>query len=168
MRHISADHCSNTFLKPGEVFISRDPVIISTVLGSCVAITMYSPEKNIGAICHAMLPSNPGDKENLAYVDSAVRHLYRKMVGCGGCKDIVIKLFGGARVLAAADYSDGRKTVGEQNILEAERTLRELGLQVSKSDIGGTAGRKLFFSLKTGDVYLRKLKLKRSSQKEQS
>ena len=32
---------------------------------------------------HAMLPSNPGDNENLTYVDTAVRHLYRKMVGFG-------------------------------------------------------------------------------------
>ena len=77
---------------------------------------------------------------------------------------MVIKLFGGASVLAAADSCQGRGTVGEQNMREAERTLRELGLQVSKSDIGGTSGRKLFFSLKTGDVYLRKLKIKAARQ----
>jgi chemotaxis protein CheD len=160
MRNIIADHSCNAFLKPGEVIVSRNPVIVSTVLGSCVAITMYSPKKNVGAICHAMFPNNPNHNENLLYVDSAVRHLYRKMIGHGGKTDIVVKLFGGAKVLASGDYDEARKTVGEQNIMQAEKILRELGLHVSKADIGGTQGRKLFFSMKTGDVYLRRLRLR--------
>jgi chemotaxis protein CheD len=168
MKHLIAEHRANAFLKPGEVIVSTEPVLVSTILGSCVAVTMYSPEKNIGAICHAMLPSNPGTSENLTYVDSAIRYLYRAMVGRGGLKDVVIKIFGGAQVLAAANYCGKRRTVGEQNIREAEKTLRELGLTVSKADIGGTSGRKLFFSLKTGDVYLRKLRLARGGHEEYS
>jgi len=49
--------------------------------------------------------------------------------------------------------------VGEQNIDQAHKILDQLGLRITKTDIGGTSGRKLFFSMKTGDVYLRKLKI---------
>lgn len=159
MKQIIADHSSNVFLKPGEIIVSSKPVLVSTVLGSCVAITMYSPEKNIGAICHAMLPDNPNNNESLLYVDSAIHHLYRKMIGYGCRADLIIKLFGGAQVLDFSGYDDSRMAVGKLNIQKAVKILKELGLMVYKADIGGTQGRKLFFSIKTGDVYLRKLKI---------
>ncbi len=39
-------------LKPGELALRSTPTIISTALGSCLAITMYAPERRIGAISH--------------------------------------------------------------------------------------------------------------------
>lgn len=53
MKHIIAGHHDNAFLKPGEAIVSPNPILVSTVLGSCIAVTMYSPEKRVGAICHA-------------------------------------------------------------------------------------------------------------------
>ena len=160
MKKIIGEHSCSAFLKPGEIIFSSNPVIVSTVLGSCVSITMYSPKKNIGGICHAMLPNNVNKGENLMYVDSAVRQLYRKMIEYEGQEDVVVKLFGGAQVLVPVRSGKGRKTVGEQNVHQAESVLKELGLHISKTDVGGTRGRKLFFSLKTGEVYLRKLALR--------
>jgi chemotaxis receptor (MCP) glutamine deamidase CheD len=66
-------------------------------------------------------------------------------------------LFGGAQVLDAANYSSTRLTVGEQNVARVEEVFTLLGLTVAKSDVGGVRGRKLFFSIKNGDVYLRKM-----------
>ena len=157
MKHIIANHTCSAFLKPGEVIVTTGPILVSTVLGSCVAITMYSSKKKIGAICHAMLANVRGQAGNLLSVDSAVRYMYRKMKECGCCGDLEIKIFGGAQLLGA-NYGVGRKTVGEQNVMEAKHTISELGLQVSNADTGGSSGRKLFFSIMTGDVYLRKLK----------
>jgi chemotaxis protein CheD len=159
MRHIIADHSCNAFLKPGEVIISSNPVLVSTVLGSCVAVTMYSPEKRVGAICHAMLPNNLKHRDNLLYVESAVRCIHCKMIEYGGEGDLVIKLFGGAQVLAGCHSTGTRRSVGEQNIAQARKILGQLGLAIATEDVGGNSGRKLLFSIKTGDVYLRKLKL---------
>ena len=105
-----------------------------------------------------MLPNNPENHHNLLYVETAVRNLYDKMSGYGGKDDMVVKLFGGAQVLANGGYRVDRKTVGEQNVSQAKKILEELGLSITSTDIGGTQGRKLFFSIKTGAVYLRKLK----------
>jgi chemotaxis protein CheD len=161
MKQIIAQHSWNAFLKPGEVIISADPVIVSTVLGSCVAVTMYSPKKHFGAICHAMLPSNPNEDANLLYVNTAIHYIYRKMMECGPKEDLVIKLFGGAQVLVDSTKLENRRIVGEMNIVQAQKVLTQLGLKITRSDIGGTLGRKLFFSIKTGDVYMRKLKMEK-------
>lgn len=69
---------------------------------------------------------------------------------------MVVKLFGGARVLPGCTYTETRLTVGEQNALQAHATIEELGLQVASADIGGQCGRRLFFSIKNGDVFLRR------------
>lgn len=159
MKRLIAEHHGNAYLKPGEAIVSPNPILVSTVLGSCIAVTMYSPGKKVGAICHAMLPNNLKQDADLLYVDSAVHYLYRRMTEYGGLSDLVIKLFGGAQVLAGGHSTTTRKSVGEQNVIQAKITLEQLGLRITKIDIGGELGRKLFFSMKTGDVYLRKLKL---------
>jgi chemotaxis protein CheD len=152
-------HSSTRYLKPGEVIVSRHPILVSTILGSCIAVTMFSPKKKVGAICHAMFPKNPTEARNVQYVDCAIHYVFDKMMEYTGNTDLLVKLFGGARVLAGGDYGEDRKAIGEQNLSQAYITLNELGLTIASSDIGGTRGRKLLFSLKTGDVYLRRLRI---------
>jgi chemotaxis protein CheD len=160
MRRFAASHCSSVYLKPGEVIISHNPIMVSTILGSCVAVTLFSPSNNIGAICHAMYPCNPvaSDDTNVHYVDTAIAFICEKMIEYAGKSGLVVKLFGGAKVLASGEYGGDRKAIGEQNILQAKTTLAQLGMTIAKADIGGMRGRKLLFSMKTGDVYLRRLR----------
>ena len=157
MKRIIDDHSCSVFLLPGKIIVSHNPVIVSTLLGSCVAVTMYCREARVGAICHAMLPHSQGEGDSLLYVDVAVRQLYRKVREHDPTADLTVKLFGGARVLACVEQREGRLTVGEQNIAAAERVLGDLGLSIAGADVGGNFGRKLFFSMKTGQVYLKKL-----------
>lgn len=155
MKSLIASHTHNVYLKPGEVLVTRTPVLVSTVLGSCVAVTMYSASRGFGAICHAMLPENAGRDKDLRYVDTALLHIYDKIVEYGIGSDLVIKLFGGAQVLSIAERSLGRQTVGDQNVAKAEAVLASLGLAVSARDTGGLRGRKLFFCTRSGDVFMR-------------
>ena len=163
MKNIIAEHSRTVFLKPGEILVSWSPVLVSTILGSCVAVTMYSPGKKVGAICHGMYPQNPEREENFLYVEPAIRNIFSRMIEYGGQDDMIVKLFGGSRVLAGGEKVQARKTIGEQNIIQAKKVLQELGLSVVGTDVGGMRGRKLFFSIMTGDVYLRKLRLNNDS-----
>ena len=45
------------YLKPGEMHLAMEPTVISTLLGSCVSVTMFHPQRRIGAICHGLLPA---------------------------------------------------------------------------------------------------------------
>jgi chemotaxis protein CheD len=163
MKTLIASHTHSVFLKPGEVFVSCKPVLISTVLGSCVAVTLYSASRGFGAVCHAMLPENVGRDNDLRYVDTALRHIYEKIVHYGIGLDLEVKLFGGAQVLDSGQSSSGRLTIGDQNVLKAEEVLATLGFTVSSRDTGGLLGRKLFFCTRSGDVYLRRMRSRKQT-----
>lgn len=158
MKSLIASHTHSIYLKPGEVFVARSPVLVSTVLGSCVAVTMFSPSRGCGAICHAMLPENSGRESDLRYVDTALNYIYEEIVACGGGGDLVIKLFGGAQVLNVGEPAQGRQTVGDQNVAQAVAVLTSLGLVISARDTGGLLGRKLFFCTRSGDVFMRQIR----------
>ncbi|MBF0317648.1 MAG: chemotaxis protein CheD [Nitrospirae bacterium] len=152
------------YLNPGQVLMTDKPTVVSTVLGSCVSVTMFYAVRSYGAICHGMLPDCNGRDcykcvERLKYVECSVRHMagHLERVGAGpGGLDV--KLFGGAEVLPCGTKDRKRDSVGKQNIEAAYKILAKLGLTLSVEDTGGTQGRKIFFYPHTGDVYLRRLR----------
>ena len=44
------------FLYPSTLFASREPFIVNTILGSCVAVCIYDTVLKFGGINHYMLP----------------------------------------------------------------------------------------------------------------
>jgi len=158
LKTLIASHTHKIYLKPGEVVVSVEPVLVSTVLGSCVAVTMFSASTGFSAICHAMLPESKGRDNGLRYVDSALRHIYDKSVAYGAGNDLVVKLFGGGQVMDIGGLATDRRTVGDQNVAQAEAVLYSLGLTITARDTGGLWGRKLFFCTRSGDVLLRRMR----------
>ena len=74
----------------------------------------------------------------------------------------MVKLFGGARVLDVDDSGSPGRTVGEQNVARALEILEVLGLKINSADTGGVVGRKLYFCTRDGDVYLRRMRDRKS------
>jgi chemotaxis protein CheD len=155
------------YLKPGEMRITDRPGIVTTVLGSCVSVTMYNPRLKTGAICHCMMPrwmegrdSRGKCDEGFKYVDHSIQYMVDAFRSLGICpREIEVKLFGGADMFSSDDDNDKRHiSVGRQNIIEALKVMEEKGLAVQKKDIGGTQSRKLHFYLHTGAVFLKRLK----------
>ena len=145
------------YLKPGELTINEHPAEVATVLGSCVAVTLYSPRHIVGAICHAMLPRG-GESGGFKYVDGALGH----MLGCFDRlgiprSEIEAKLFGGSDMFPVL-HPTKVNTVGRQNIAMAQQLLQEEGLVPRVADVGGRQGRKLIFYPHTGEVFLKRLK----------
>jgi chemotaxis protein CheD len=151
-------------LAVAEVRLSRNPVYIQTILGSCVAAAFWSPSLQIGAMCHGALPHCPDKllrglelKPRLRYVDYAIRYLFGRLCALGADRSqLQVKLFGGGDVLPM-NLSRTTQSVGRQNCLAAIRTLEEEGLQISASDLGGKQGRVIYFRTDTGEVLLRRL-----------
>lgn len=157
MRPPVSDDSHIVYLKPGELFAGRRPTIVQTVLGSCVAVTMHCQRLRQGAICHAMLPSGPCSEPG-EHVDIAIITIFEKMLAMGASgKELTVKLFGGSRVLGGASPDlSAKPSIGDQNVEQAIRSLRDLELNIAASDIGGELGRKLFFYTESGEVYVRK------------
>jgi len=158
MKNLVDAQLKNVFLKQGEVYVSRAPALVSTVLGSCVSITLYSPEARVGAMCHALLPCGSLD-EGFRYVDSTVVYLFAKLsVITGQLGGLEAKLFGGADVLNPGIRLNSAPSVGQQNVAAAMHAIEKLGLSLSASDVNGDQGRKIFFYSNTGEVFLRSVK----------
>lgn len=160
------------YLKPGEMRIADRPGIVTTVLGSCVSITMYNSRLKVGAICHGMLPRwvegrHGGGKcdERFRYVDYSIRYMVEAFRSFGiAPRETEVKLFGGADMFSSDDNDKRYTSVGRQNIMTALEVTEEEGLVVRKKDIGGTRGRKLHFYLHTGAVFLKRLKPSEDSE----
>lgn len=144
------------YLKPGELAVAERPALVSTVLGSCVAVTLFSPRLGVGAICHAMLPLAAG-RDGFKYVDSSLMHMLAQFARLQVPKrELTVKLFGGADMFESG-LPTGGVSVGQQNIQAATTLLRQQGLPVVAADTGGRQGRKLLFYTHTGEVLLKRL-----------
>jgi chemotaxis protein CheD len=153
------------FLKPGELHITEKPTVVSTILGSCVSLTMFHGQSGTGGICHAILPKNPTDSgcDPFRYVDSVVYSMLKMFATVGiNRKEIEVKLFGGADVIAHST----KNTIGLKNITEALAVIARESLKLIASDVGGDAGRKLFFYTHTGEVFMKRIEKKKLLREE--
>lgn len=157
MKNLIDTRLRNVYLNPGEIFVSCRPAFVSTILGSCISVTLYSPSAGAGAICHALLPYG-SIEEGFRYVDSTVQCIFDKLCRITGLSGgFEAKLFGGADVLSEVTKENG-SSIGQQNIQAADMILKKLGLSLTASDTGGQSGRKIFFYTHTGEVFMRHVK----------
>ena len=62
-------------LMPGELFFGKDVACLHTLLGSCVAVTLWHPRLRIGGMCHYLLPGRnrpPNQPRDGKFGDEAI------------------------------------------------------------------------------------------------
>lgn len=158
------DKYPRVFLQTGDCFFGVMPTLVTTVLGSCVAVTLFSPEKRMSAICHAFLPDSTEDRSRgrdpqaCRYMDTALKNMLEAMDKLGARRSsLEIKIIGGASGLGAALDKGSNFRIGERNVAMARRILAAEGLPVNKADVGGNQGRKLLFLSHTGEAWIKRL-----------
>ncbi len=143
---------STYYLNPGALIASDKPLIVNTILGSCVGVVLYDPILKIGGINHYMLPLWNG--EGLAspkYGNIAIEKLLEKMLQFGSNKhNLIAKVFGGGEVI---ESNIDAFRIGERNIIIANEMLKDYKIKIVTSSLGGKLGRKLQFHTDTGDVF---------------
>ncbi len=141
-------------LNPSMVFAHREEHVISTLLGSCIAVCLWDPRLQVGGMNHFMLPLWQGrGLPTPMYGDIAIEKLIKNLGALGSRKsDLVAKVFGGANVV---NYSPGLFPVGTRNILIAEETLSAHGIPIRAKEVGGNRAMKIDFNSKDGSVILR-------------
>lgn len=147
------------YLNIGEIIISPEPIVISTVLGSCVSVCLHAPISKMGGMnhyAHPKLQSNYGQDEDYRYGDVAIRALVDAMEEATGepRATFTAKVVGGATEIAAENSGLG---MGKENVQQAFTTLRALGIKVIGEDVGGTQGRKALFHTATQRLQVAKI-----------
>jgi chemotaxis protein CheD len=149
-------------LLPGDYYVTREDEVLDTVLGSCVSACIRNPKTGIGGMNHFMLP-HPRNGESgdtwggvassaTRYGSASMEQLINRILGAGGSRtDLEVKIFGGARVLAAIT------DVGHHNVQFVRQFLKQEGLRVVSEDVGNVTPRHIQYFPISGKVRVKHL-----------
>ena len=142
---------------PGEFFVSRDPMVVYTVLGSCISACIRDPVVGVGGMNHFMLPEpkeggSDSWGESTRYGSYAMESLINEILKRGGLKSrLEIKLFGAGKIY------EGNIDVGANNAKWVIGYLKSEGLATVKTDLGDVCPRKVYYFTDSGRVLMKKI-----------
>jgi chemotaxis protein CheD len=144
---------------PGEFFVSAEPMIVYTVLGSCISACIRDPVAGVGGMNHFMLPApkehQSGDAwggESTRYGSFAMESLINEILKRGGLRQrLEVKLFGGGKIY------EGNIDVGANNASWVLQYLKTEGLVAQSSDLGDVYPRKVYYFIDSGRVMMKKI-----------
>ncbi len=132
----------------GQAIAGDRETQLTAILGSCVAVVLWHPRMNLGAMAHVVLPDSHGKSDMPAkFADTAVPHLVRMLEGKGCNRSgLTAKLAGGACMFRGG----GPLQIGDDNIAACRTYLQRMGIPIAAEDLGGTGGRKVTMDFATG------------------
>lgn len=142
-------------------------LLVCSALGSCVAVCLYDLSAKIAGVVHILLPDaessvrhdNP-DK----FADTGIITLIAELETLGAArKKLRAKIAGGASLFDFGPWhrksEDGSSlalaSIGEKNINAVRKTLRELGIPIMASAVGGNYGRSVYFNAENGVMLIK-------------
>ncbi|MFZ3046436.1 MAG: chemotaxis protein CheD [Desulfatirhabdiaceae bacterium] len=139
----------NYLLVPGFVIFPSGPTLISTVLGSCVAISLYDRKRKTGGMNSFQFPIiREKHRATTRFGNVAIITLIQMMREDGSeCKDMEAQIFGGAH-----NQSVSSTNIGMDNIRIARRILTRERILISSEDVGGEKGRKIVYHTHTNEA----------------
>lgn len=152
--------CEAAKILPGEYYYTARPMLIVTVLGSCVAACLRDRVSGIGGMNHFMLPEGAADPANpgsvsMRYGAYAMEVLINQLLKAGARREnLEAKVFGGGNVLRGFTAIN----VGERNADFVRRYLKAENIRIVAEDLNDVHPRKVYFFPRTGKVLVKKLK----------
>ncbi|KQM97713.1 chemotaxis protein CheD [Sphingomonas sp. Leaf407] len=132
----------------GETQVSRAPdVVLTTVLGSCVAACFYDPVAQVGGINHYLLADGSAtDTASMQrYGVYAMEVLINAMLAVGAARHrLKARIFGGAMM------RQGFRDFGAANVTFAREFLRAENIPLVGEDVGGACARRVEFRAALG------------------
>lgn len=146
-------------IHPGEYYVSSSDELITTLLGSCVAVCLFDPLLKISGMNHFMLEGKLlGATQNSLTTGKHALHSINKLIDemiriGSGKNELIAKVFGGGAVLASENTIH---TIPADNIRAAKMILEMEDIDIQSEDLGDKFTRKILMDVKTGKVYLKK------------
>jgi chemotaxis protein CheD len=134
-------------LTQGEFHASREPVVLSTILGSCVAVCLHDPATGIGGMNHFLLPDggDARDATSERYGVNAMEQLINALLRLGARRaGLVAKAFGGANM------SPRLAPIGDANARFTREFLATEGITCLAESFGGANARRVHFWPQSG------------------
>ncbi|HEY3383257.1 MAG TPA: CheR family methyltransferase [Vicinamibacterales bacterium] len=171
-----AAHGPSVTVPLGGVSASREPVVLRTVLGSCVAACLFDPVAGVGGMNHFLLPggedAEPGSGASATtpptghgvgrYGVDAMRLLIAEIVRLGGDRRrLQAKAFGGTE---APWLGHSRTSVPRQNVEFVTSYLRREDIPLVAHQFGSDRPIEVRFSTAGGRAMVRPLGAREMSQ----
>ncbi len=129
-----------------------EDVLVTYSLGSCIGLTLYDPDAQVGGMVHCMLPLSRIDPVKAVetpgmFIDTGVVHLIQGVLDLGAQKRRLI-----ARVAGAAKLLDesGVFNIGERNCVVLRKVLWKNNILIAAEETGNTIPRTLYLYMDTG------------------
>ena len=144
----------------GDYYVSARPnEVLSTLLGSCVAVCMRDPKIGCGGMNHFVLPAQTATGGHLPsrtlpspilrYGSYSIERLTNELIARGAKRTrLEIKVFGGANILL------GPRNFGHANADFVERYFAREGLEIAAMDLRGTLARRLRYYPVIGKAFV--------------
>jgi len=140
---------------PGQVYVTKHHELITTLLGSCIAVCMQDKVNGVGGMNHFKLPAPPGRNtakdisNDTNYGIYAMELLINGIITNGGDRKLLqCKIFGGGNVVQSISSN-----IGEKNINFVQDFMRQEGIRVVHQSTGGTAGQQVYYHPITGNYF---------------
>jgi chemotaxis protein CheD len=129
----------------GDHHVADTPgLILTTILGSCVAACLFDPDRRIGGMNHFLLPDVPGVRD-IRHASAAMEELINSLLKAGARRDrLIAKLFGGASMIK------GLPDIGRRNGEAAQGFLKVEGIRIVAQSLGGHRARRIRFWPESG------------------
>lgn len=156
--HLEAQMGQDLVIMPGQMYFGGRAATLRTLLGSCVAITIWHPGRRIGGMCHFLLPSRtrkPDEPLDGRYGDEALEAM-TNVLKLTNTKpsEYVAHLYGGADTMP--EGGGLRFNVGERNIEQGWKLIDQYGFQLDGVDVGEDVPRTVTLTIPTGMVDMRR------------
>jgi chemotaxis protein CheD len=163
MRHVAYKQTQRVIIEPGEFFVSNQPIVLSTLLGSCIAACLYDPVHRIIGMNHFLLAYRHPFQAMTLFESEAGRYglhamelLINDMLRKGASKlNLKAKVFGGGNVLQLRESSRIGQSVGDVNVRFIKEFLQKESIPMVSSSLGSNIGRKIHFVGSDFSVYVR-------------
>jgi len=154
-----ADAIIDVFLLPGEHFAGDARHRITTLLGSCVSVTLWQPRLRVGAMSHFVLPGSNverGAQPSGRYAEDSLELMLEDLRQLGArAEDCEAKLFGGGAMFEPR-AGRPRIDIGRKNGEAAMAMLRARRLRVVSESLFDVGHRRIVFEVGSGDVWMRR------------
>lgn len=139
---------------PGEYFVSNQDLMVTTVLGSCIAACIWDARVRAGGMNHFMLPEGDSAEGGGRYGSYAMELLINHLLKLGARRESMqAKIFGGAQVMAGFSSMN----VGERNTKFVIDYLATERIPVVSQDVLDIHPRKVCFFPTSGKALVKRL-----------
>lgn len=157
---IKSDHSKYNkpviMLYPGEWYVTKEDILLISVSGSCIVVTLHDPYLRMGGLGQFILPGQIGtggltDDVVASYGVTQIEYLIGEFVKLGGTRrNLTANVFGSAALNSSKRVD---QKILKSNIFFIHNFFSGEKIPVEHLDISGSMRRKIIFSPQDGRTF---------------